>query len=307
MTEVPYDGRLSASVLDGPPDFDDFWRTARMEADAVEVGARRVRVVRHDDQWLVTEVSFATTDGLRLGGWLREPVGVEATRGIVRLHGYGGLVSEQEADPPLGVDGAVEFHPVLRGLGPLSELPGMDPGLHHVLHGIGRRETYVHRGCVQDVWCALRAVVELVPAAGGRIDLTGGSFGGGIGALALPWAGKVTRACLVVPSFGNHPERLLTPCEGSGEAVRLAVQHDRRILEVLPYVDAATAAARVRIPVLVAAAAVDPAVPPVGQFAIYQALAGERMLLVHTAGHQDYPGLERETRARDAAFAAWLG
>jgi cephalosporin-C deacetylase len=44
------------------------------------------------------------------------------------------------------------------------------------------------------------------------------------------------------------------------------------------------------IPVHVAAALFDPAVAPPGQFAVYNALPGEKQLFVLDAGHFDYPG-----------------
>ena len=44
-----------------------------------------------------------------------------------------------------------------------------------------------------------------------RLDYMGISFGGGIGALALPWDERFHRAHLNVPSFGHHPLRLTLP------------------------------------------------------------------------------------------------
>jgi len=51
-----------------------------------------------------------------------------------------------------------------------------------------------------------------------------------------------------------------------------------------------------RVPVHVAAALFDPAVPPPGQFAVYNALGGPKELFVLTAGHFDYPAAEEENR-----------
>ena len=109
-----------------------------------------------------------------------------------------------------------------------------------------------------------------------------------------------------VVSFGNHPERLQIPCTGSGEQVRQAVQRDPALGQILRYFDAATAAARVRIPVMVCAAREDPAVPPVGQFSVFHALVGQKSLLLQAASHQEYPGQGRDDAVRHAAFSAWL-
>ncbi|HRE19121.1 MAG TPA: hypothetical protein PLW86_18970, partial [Rhodocyclaceae bacterium] len=65
--------------------------------------------------------------------------------------------------------------------------------------------------------------------------------------------------------------------------------------------DAAVAARHLQIPVHVAAARFDPAVPPPGQFAIYNALAGHRELFVLQTGHFDHQGrAAEEMRLQDA-------
>ena len=164
-------------------------------------------------------------------------------------------------DLNLPIPHAAALFPCLRGQS-RSRLPGVpENGMEHVLYGIESRETYIHGGCAADLWCAASALLALVPQAGERLDYMGGSFGGGIGALALPWDKRFTAAHLSVPSFGNHPLRLTLPCVGSGESVRKYHQTYPKVTEVLRYFDAATAARRIAIPVLVAAALFDPAVP----------------------------------------------
>jgi cephalosporin-C deacetylase len=236
---------------------------------------------------------------MRIGGWLTRPRDEPVERGVVVGHGYGG---REEPDFHLPFRRAAVIFPCARGISRSARagIPG-NPD-EHVLHGIARRETYMHGGCAADtVWCAASALLELFPMAARRLDYLGISFGGGIGALALPWDERFHRAHLNVPSFGHHPLRLTLPCVGSGEAVRRAQQRTGRTLATLRYFDAATAARFLRIPVHVAAARFDPAVPPPGQFAIYNALAGERELFVLQAGHFDHDGLvAEEARLRDA-------
>ena len=94
---------------------------------------------------------------------------------------------------------------------------------------------------------------------------------------------------LGLPSHGPHPYRLRTPCGGSGEPLRLLHAQRPEIADVLAWFDACTAAARVEIPMLVAAACVDLCVPQAGQFAIYDALRGPKRLFVQSRGHENYP------------------
>jgi len=93
---------------------------------------------------------------------------------------------------------------------------------------------------------------------------------------------------------------------GSGEAVRL--QHNRRgdVLPVMQYFDAATAARHIQQPTMVAAALFDPAVPPPGQFAVYNAIPAEKKLFVKTAGHFAWPGEAEECQRMTSETAAWL-
>jgi cephalosporin-C deacetylase len=84
------------------------------------------------------------------------------------------------------------------------------------------------------------------------------------------------------------------PCVGSGEAVRGYQRQTGRALDTLRYFDAAVAARHLQIPLHIAAARFDPAVPPPGQFAIYNAIAGPKQLFVLQAGHFDHAGTAAE-------------
>ncbi|WP_207553517.1 acetylxylan esterase, partial [Teichococcus deserti] len=172
----------------------------------------------------------------------------------------------------------------------------------HVLHDIDKRDAYILGGCVEDLWLAVSALEDIVPEVAGHVGYTGVSFGGGIGALAIPWDARIRRGHLEVPSFGNHPLRLTLPSIGSGAAVQAYWRHHAEVVETLAWYDAATAARFIAIPMLVAAALFDPVVAPPGQFAIANALpdrgtGGCQSLFTLPAGHFDYPGRERQEGA----------
>lgn len=279
-----------------PADFDDFWRRlaarARDVAPAVErsaAGMPRTELVR-----------FTSLDGFRVGAWLVLPEG-EVTSVVVNAHGYGG---RGELEPEYAPDGAAAFYPVARGLPELSladDVPGTSA--EHVLHGIGSRDTYVHGPCAADlVFCALNALEELLgrPLGARRgglpVGLYGGSFGGGIAAMAAPWDERVDAVALLVPSFGNNAARLEVDCVGSGAAVTAHVRGHPKAWAVLDYFDAATAAARITVPTAIAPALEDPAVPPVGQWAVADAIPEAlRTVVPLTVGHMpDHPGQEAE-------------
>ena len=313
MTEYPFDPTagytedelMAVPPPAGPADFADFWRATFAAAAAVPPRPTR-HVVRWTPRLVVEEVEFDAWAGdgrpVRLGGWLTTPADGRVTAGLVVGHGYGGRTAP---DPtPLAPARAV-LYPCLRGFNRSAQpdIPGTADG--HVLHGIARRETYVHRFNAADLWAAASALIELDGRSAPNLTYAGASFGGGIGSLMLPWDGRYQRAFLDYPSFGNHPLRLTLPCVGSGEAIR--THGGARHLPVLQYFDAATAATYSRTPTLVAAALYDPAVPPPGQFAIYNGLAGDRALFVRRDAHIAKVGAANvEDKLVDEAALDWL-
>lgn len=277
-----------------PSDFDSFWSTLAARAHDVDTAPLRTAT----GMARVEEIRFTSLGDVRLGGWLELPDGPIRSAVIVG-HGYGGRDALETRWAP---EGAAVFYPVSRGLPTLS-LDEAFPSLaqEHVLHGIASRETYVHGGCAADLWCAISALEELLDTelgeskGGMRLGYYGPSFGGGIGAMGLPWDERVDAASLYVPSFGANRERLAVSCAGSGAAVSAWVAEHPQAWEVLAYFDAATSAARITIPTILAVAKEDPAVPPIGQYGIADAVPEPyRTVFAMTAGHRPYPEEERE-------------
>ncbi|HRC73856.1 MAG TPA: acetylxylan esterase [Candidatus Competibacter sp.] len=290
---------LAVATPEQPADFIPFWRDLYDRARHTNVAPVLQETASPQPRSRVFLVRFTSLGGLRIGGWLTRPRDEPVERGVVVGHGYGG---RDGPDYDLPFRRAAAIFPCARGISRSArpDLPAAPDD--HVLRGIERPESYILGGCAADtVWCAASALLELFPVAARRLDYLGISFGGGVGALALPWDQRFHRAHLNVPSFGHHPLRLTLPCVGSGEAVRRYQRQNGRVLETLRYFDAATAASHLKIPVHIAAARFDPAVPPPGQFAVYSALAGDRDLFVLQAGHFDHDGLVAENaRLRDA-------
>jgi cephalosporin-C deacetylase len=124
------------------------------------------------------------------------------TRGVIVGHGYGG---RESPDFDLPIADAAFFFPCFRGLSRSRHWPISDNPSYHVLHHIDKRDKYILGGCVEDLWLAVSTIVKLFPTTVGHLAYLGISFGGGIGALALPWDNRIQRAHFNVPSFGNNP------------------------------------------------------------------------------------------------------
>ncbi|KAF0092927.1 MAG: cephalosporin-C deacetylase [Puniceicoccaceae bacterium 5H] len=282
-----------------PDDFAAFWQRRHERARAIDPRPTTETSPFSTREREVMKVFFESTDGRRIGGWLSLPRHHTVTMGLIVGHGYGGRNAPDEEE--LLAEAAILYF-CARGFH-LSRFPDIpETSTFHVIQGLRDRDHYVHAGCVEDLWCAANALEHLCAEVDRNIFYDGVSFGGGIGALALPWDDRIRGGHLGLPSFGHHPLRLTMPCTGSGEAVRKVHRHDPEAVEAtLRYHDAASAALFTDKPVLVSAARWDPSVPPPGQFAIHNAWRGPKSLFVLNAGHWSYPGeLDEQRRLRDA-------
>jgi cephalosporin-C deacetylase len=298
--------QLLAIVPPEPPDdFAAFWKQ-RYEAALTTAPQPHIEPNGSNmGGYVVHDLSYTSTGGVEIGGWLLIPADGKVSRGLVIGHGYGG---RDAPDEPLAMTETAILFPCFRGMGrsPMGNV-SQEP-YYHVLHDIQDRNHYILGGCVDDLWLAVSVLLALFPQVSGRVGFSGISFAGGIGSLAAAWDSRIQRLHLHVPTFGHHALRLTLPCVGSGESVRdFQRQHDFNLMETLAYYDAAAAASFLRIPTLVAAALFDPAVPPPGQFAIYNAIPENlRHLFLLEAGHFDYPRQQQQIDEMNHELARFL-
>ncbi|PCK08862.1 MAG: deacetylase [Alteromonadaceae bacterium] len=285
---------LKVKPPEPPSDFANFWQRRYQHALKITPNAQLSSVRRENTHFNVHDLQYTTSDKITIHGWAMVPKHGKVERVIIVGHGYGGGY-EPEHELPLN-DVAYLF-PCSRGLSK-SQLPGVpNEPYFHVLYHINDREQYILGGCVEDIWLAVSAALELFPNTRGRIGLMGISFTGGLGCLALPWDLRIKRAHFQVPSFGHQMLRLKLPTHGSAHSVQDFCKQHPKTKEVLRYFDAATAAQFIRVPTHIAAALSDPVVTPPGQFCIYNALPIKRNpfeLFVLSQGHADYPDAAKE-------------
>lgn len=265
------------------------WRGWRAQARAVDAAPQVLSTVTVDDR-PVSLIELSGADGVRLRAWFVEPGSGPARVGVVHGHGYGGRDAVDLRRVP--ADAAAVF-PVARGLGALNVDVGAPENRRaHVLTGLDDPDAYVIGLCARDLWLAADALVAL--AGDAPLYYVGESFGGGLGALAVPWDERFIGATLVVPTFGQYDERLAVRCLGSGSFQRSWVRRHPEAREQLRLFDASTSAGFFRIPVRVEAALWDQYVPPQSQFSVANAVR-DLELHVLPAGHAEYPGLEAVT------------
>ncbi|MFZ2170761.1 MAG: acetylxylan esterase [Methylococcaceae bacterium] len=275
-----------------PKNFDHFWQTRYQKALTVAPQPQTKIVNENILGWRLFEISYTSTDNFTIRGWLLLPVSDVIKRGFIIGHGYGG---RNEPVFHLPFENAALLFPSFRGLA-LSAQPSISSEpYYHVQHDINDVDRYILGGCVEDVWLAVSALLHLFPYIAGHLGYLGISFSGGIGALALAWEQRIARGHLNTPTFGHHPLRLRLATQGSGQGLQQSYRaHKKQTLNTLRYYDAALAAKRITIPVHCACALFDPCVAPPGQFAIYNALAGQKQLFTLQAGHHNYPGQQQQ-------------
>ena len=291
-----------------PPDFASFWRETYAECRATEMVSPTLVGEETMDSWKVRVIQFSTLGGFRIGAWLVIPENTgPITRGVVMGHGYGGrsepdlamAATDQEEPTALLFPCAPGFH-----LSRVDEEIPPNDSSQHVVCGIESREDYVLRVCVAALWTSASVLLREIPSIGKNLHLRGGSFGGGLGALALPWEDRFVTGELGEPTFGCHPFRLRHRCLGSGESVRQLWQRNPSIAETLPYYDAAIAARFIAKPTLYNLSLADPSVPPPGQFAVANATpASHRRILTHRFGHISWTYPEQVQERAELASA----
>jgi cephalosporin-C deacetylase len=294
------DDLLAVEPPPEPADFVAFWRARYDRATAVTPNPRLRPSADAHPRFRVYDLEYDSTGAFPIRGWLLTPTAAPPRRGFVLGHGYGGVDR-----PPLDLprDDGAYLIPCFRGLSRSRRPPISDDPSWHVLHDIDRRDQYILGGCVDDLWTGISALLGLFPELAGHLGYLGISFGGGIGAMALAWDHRIGRGHLNVPSFGHQPLRLTLPSVGSAAAVQRYARTRSDVQTTLAYYDAAVAARYIRQPMHLAAARFDPAVAPPGQFAVYNAIRGDKRLFVLPAGHFDYP--DRARREQNLLSQLW--
>jgi cephalosporin-C deacetylase len=277
-----------------PDGFATFWQARHVRALGVDPKPSLQNSAASHADWQVSDIVYTSTDCFQIGGWLLVPKSGKVRRGLVVGHGYGG---RDQPDFDIPVEETAILFPCFRGLSRSARAPISQSPAWHVLDHIDKPDAYIVGGCVDDLWLGVSALIALFPGIAGRIGYSGISFGGGIGALAIPFDGRIDRGYLEVPTFGHRPLWLSLPTTGSAAAVQAYQRRHPGILENLRLFDAATAASRIAAPMLVAAALFDPAVAPPCQFAIANALTRFNENFILDAGHFDYAGAAAQRAA----------
>ena len=234
-----------------------------------------------DPSCRIYKVSFTSTDGFVIGMWISRPE--DSIGGELIAHGYG-----NPSVPPVAAKGGrtIAF-PCVRGLG-LSQCKEIPWQLaEHAGYGFDDPERYVIVGGVRDLWIALTIMIDMFPDTADNIVCSGGSLGGAMGALAIPWDERIHYGDLNVPTLGG---RLLldlpvAPDTPGCTRIRKALESEDG-MRIIDLCNASAAAHFIRVPTIVTPALKDNCVPPPGQFAVANSIPDEyRIMRIREVGH----------------------
>ncbi len=266
-----------------PEDFAEFWQETYRLATAKTPDYRIEKELwAPEPSTKILQIRFTSYDGFDIGLWVARPA--ESTGGLVIGQGYGNLATPPTTKNP----GLTVAFPCIRGLGisQCAEIP-WDCG-HHAGYGIRSRETYVVRGAVTDIWQATSVLTDLYPDTADNLNYSGGSLGGGLGAILLPWDSRFKAGEINVPTLAGPMQFAYPTNEGDpAHTRRTAALSDPVCWKTLSYFDGASAVKRLRIPILMTPALSDHSNPPPAQFAIANAIPADcRILRVREVGHR---------------------
>jgi cephalosporin-C deacetylase len=290
-----------------PKEFEGFWSSLYERAMQVPLKLETEEMESDAPGFRLIKAAYSIMEDYRVGAWVYLPEALSPRVGMVCGHGYGG---REGPEPGLCAPDRAVIFPVAPGfhISPDDRLPHNDC-YGHVVHGIESPETYILGPCAAAFWRAVDVLGELCGGLPGQVHYRGWSFGGGMGALMLPWEPRFHTAELGQVTFANHPFRVRHECVGSGYAVHQRWLKDPGIEKTLAMFDAVFALRRVRIPTVFACACFDPAVPPPGQWSAANAHPGPKRISEFPTGHFDcvHPDAVQAEGDHQKTVAEFLG
>lgn len=267
-----YEPENIVSLPDSRPDFDEFWAKAVAEVRDLPMDAtvsdQPVKQGEKRDMYLVT---YSSTDGETLKGYLIRPKDEGKYPVKVIYNGYGGMPWEIDVD---GNPGVVEFIASTRGQFLCNDSNRYGDWIRYHLEDPA---TYYYRGAYQDVARAIDYVVTLDCADLSRIYAEGGSQGGAFAFIAAALDGRVAAIAPYIPFMSDFKDYVdIAPWPASAildEADKKGISREKA-LDNLSYFDVKNFARRIKCPVLMGVGLQDPVCPPHINFAVYNLIDG---------------------------------
>lgn len=230
----------------------------------------------------IYRIRYTTCDGIKIGMWINRPK--VSCGGHLIAHGYGNTAIPDASSSP----GQTIAMPCVPGLGisQSREIPWVPA--QHAAYGFDDPEKYIIVCGVRSLWTAASILIDMFPDVKENLVCSGGSLGGGMGAMCIAWDSRIRAGELNVPTLGgrimlDYPGQVGDPAH-TRATLGKASEQGRRVID---FCNAAAAARFIRVPILVTPALSDHSVPPPGQFAVANSIPEEyRILRIREVGHR---------------------
>ena len=283
------------SPLDRPDDFEDYWRRARRELDAVEP---QFNLIRQDDLCTDTRevylLEMRSLGNVLIRGWYMRPVREGVYPAILHVQGYSSTMGPQSLYQG---DDMVSLALNIRGHG--NSRDDVDPGFPGYLqYRVDNKEEYIYRGAYMDCVRAVDFLYSRSEVDTSRVAVEGGSQGGALTfATAALDATRINLCLPHVPFLSDFRDYFKVAGWPGNEFLSYFGEHpeipEEVIYKNLSYIDIKNLAPWIKAPVRMAIGLMDQTCPPHINFAAYNQVRAQKEYIVYPeAGH----GLPAEYR-----------
>ena len=280
------------SPLDRPDDFENYWKRARLELDAVDP---QFKLIRQNS--LCTEsreiflVEMRSLGNILIRGWYMRPTRQGVYPAILHVQGYGSTKVPQNLYQG---DDMVSLALNIRGHGNSQDHVNLGfPG--YLQHHVDDKELYVYRGAYMDCVRAVDFLFSRDEVDTSRIAVEGGSQGGALSFATAALDNKRIDLCVPhVPFLSDFRDYFKVAGWPGGEFRQYFEEHpeisEDEIYKNLSYIDIKNLAPWIKAPVLMSVGLVDQVCPPHINFAAYNQLNVPKEFIVYPEAGHGLPG-----------------
>lgn len=281
------------SPLDRPDDFDDYWKRARRELDAV---APQFKLTRQEDYCTETRevylLEMRSLGNILVRGWYMRPVKDGVYPAMLHVQGYS---SNKVPGNLYQGDDMVSLALNVRGHG--NSCDHVDPGFPgYILYNVDDKETYIYRGAYMDCIRAVDFLYSRAEVDTSRVAVEGGSQGGALSFATAALDNERIDLCVPhVPFLSDFRDYFKVASWPAGEFFTYFKEHpeipEDDIYKTLSYIDIKNLAPWIKAPVFMSIGLVDKTCPPHINFAAYNQLSVPREYLVYPNSGHGLPGV----------------
>ncbi|MBQ3289685.1 MAG: acetylxylan esterase [Kiritimatiellae bacterium] len=313
---VAYEPEKIRPGAENPADFDSFWAHAVKKLDETVPPDVRLEKVdaKSSDSNTYYRISFATSGGRRVWGWLNMPAGEGPFPVRVNVPGAGiGALGTEISDETISLTMNVHSYPQPDTDAERQAAYKAQDEKYAAPRGVARycqagihlsREDYFYYASILGINRAVNWLWNQPQVNRQMFTYSGTSQGGGFGLMLTALNGHFTKSCIFVPAItdllgSRHEGRQ----SGWPRIIEAQQPENRAAAEKnAPYFDGVNFAARITCPVRVVVGFADCVCAPAGVYAAYNLIPSKDKEIIHGIGmgHSVYSKFYKQLRKWEA-------